>query len=226
MTELIDRYKHVRTRIAEACSLNGRNPDSVQLLAVSKKKSVNAITQVANIGQHDFGENYLQESLEKIEALKELGLTWHFIGPIQSNKTRSIAEHFSWVHSVDRVKIAKRLSEQRPSELPPLNICLQINIDKEESKSGFLAEEIEDVVSEIAKLPMVSLRGLMAIPNPELDTEQAFTKIETLFNTIKSQYICPQWDTLSMGMSADLELAIAHGATIVRIGSDIFGPRD
>ncbi|MFL0811367.1 MAG: YggS family pyridoxal phosphate-dependent enzyme [Agarilytica sp.] len=225
MTELVTRYQKVRARIAAAAAKSSRAADDIALLAVSKKKSVEDIIQVAECGQRDFGENYLQEALEKITKLNTLDLCWHFIGPIQSNKTRAIAEHFDWAHSVDRLKIAKRLSEQRPNELPPLNICLQVNIDEEDSKSGFHPDEVGNAAEQIATLPNLNVRGLMAIPNPALNTCQAFSKMKALSDNIKNKNIAPHWNTLSMGMSSDLEAAIEHGASMVRIGSDIFGPR-
>lgn len=174
----------------------------------------------------DFGENYLQEALVKIEALRGLDICWHFIGPMQSNKTRPIAEHFDWVHSVDRAKIARRLSEQRPTNLPPLQICLQVNVSDEASKSGVKLEELPPLVQAVRALPNLVLRGLMAIPevsnNPEVQ-RSAFSKLHDAL--VELQALAPTMDTLSMGMSADLEAAIAEGATMVRVGTDIFGPR-
>ena len=191
----------------------------VRLVAVSKTRTVGEIQQAIDAGQRDFGENYLQEALGKIDFLRDKSLVWHFIGPIQSNKTAKISENFDWIHSLDRVKIAQRLSEQRPKKLNPLNVLLQINIDSESSKSGVLLGEVADIVPQIEKLPNISLRGFMCIPRPE-NSAQSFSKMAELI----SKY--PKLDNLSMGMSMDLELAIERGATIVRIGTDIFGKRE
>jgi len=191
----------------------------VRLVAVSKTRTVGEIQQAIDAGQRDFGENYLQEALGKIDFLRDKSLVWHFIGPIQSNKTAKISENFDWIHSLDRVKIAQRLSEQRPKKLNPLNALLQINIDSESSKSGVLLGEVADIVPQIERLPNISLRGFMCIPRPE-NSAQSFSKMTELI----SKY--PKLDNLSMGMSMDLELAIERGATIVRIGTDIFGKRE
>jgi len=191
----------------------------VRLVAVSKTRTVGEIQQAIDAGQRDFGENYLQEALGKIDFLRDKPLIWHFIGPIQSNKTAKISENFDWIHSLDRVKIAQRLSEQRPKKLNPLNALLQINIDSESSKSGVVLGEVADIVPQIEKLPNISLRGFMCIPIPE-NSAQSFSKMAELI----SKY--PKLDNLSMGMSMDLELAIERGATIVRIGTDIFGKRE
>jgi pyridoxal phosphate enzyme (YggS family) len=203
----------------------------VELLAVSKTFGADAVIAAAEAGQAAFGENYLQEALEKIAAVRatrpDLELEWHFIGPIQSNKTRPIAEHFDWVHSVDREKIAHRLSEQRPAHLPPLNSCLQVNISGEASKSGVLPTDVIAVAQAIAALPRLRLRGLMAIPEAEGDAEQQrapFRQLHALFDQLRAEGLA--LDTLSMGMSGDMAAAIAEGATIVRIGSAIFGTRD
>lgn len=223
---LADKYSSVRRQITQACEKAARNPDSVMLLAVSKTRSADEIRELHLQGQRAFGENYLQEALDKIEALADLDLEWHFIGPIQSNKTRPIAEHFAWVHSVDRLKIARRLSEQRPPELPPLNICLQVNISREESKSGCLPEEVPELVRAVSRLPNLRLRGLMAIPKPEEDPERqraVFAQVRRLLEQLQSTQ--PGLDTLSMGMSADIEAAILEGSTIVRVGTALFGPR-
>ncbi len=196
------------------------------MLAVSKTRSADAVAAALDCGLHRFGENYLQEALEKIEQLEGRGIEWHFIGPIQSNKTRPIATHFDWVHSVDREKIARRLSEQRPDELPPLQICLQVNISGETSKSGVLPEEVPALAEAIADLTGVQLRGLMAIPAATDDIaaqHAAFGKLREHFDELNANGA--GLDTLSMGMSGDMEAAIAEGATIVRIGTDIFGPR-
>ena len=190
----------------------------VQLIAVSKTRSNSEIQEAVNAGQVHFGENYLQESLDKISFFKERELIWHFIGPIQSNKTALIAENFDWVHSVDRLKIAKRLSDQRDPSLGKLNILIQINIDEEQTKSGLLLKDVNEIISEVSDLPNLSLRGFMCIPNPE-NSDKSFSEMADLI----SKY--PFLDTLSMGMSSDLELAIQNGATLVRVGTDIFGPR-
>ena len=190
----------------------------VQLIAVSKTRSNSEIQEAVNAGQVHFGENYLQESLDKISFFKERELIWHFIGPIQSNKTALIAENFDWVHSVDRLKIAKRLSDQRDPSLGKLNILIQINIDEEQTKSGLLLKDVNEIISEVSDLPNLSLRGFMCIPSPE-NSAHSFSEMADLI----SKY--PYLDTLSMGMSSDLELAIQNGATLVRVGTDIFGPR-
>lgn len=190
----------------------------VQLIAVSKTRSADELQLAVDAGQQHFGENYLQEALEKIDALQGQNLIWHFIGPIQSNKTSKIAQHFDWVHSVERVKIAKRLSDQRPESSGDLNILLQVNIDQEPTKSGFLLDEIASVVSQIETLPNICLRGFMCIPS-QVHPAQSFAEMSKLL----VKY--PKMDTLSMGMSQDLELAVENGATFVRIGTDIFGKR-
>jgi len=211
---IAENLKKVKSRIDSV-----KHEQKVQLIAVSKARSVTEIQEAVDAGQIHFGENYLQESLDKIDSFKEKNLIWHFIGPIQSNKTASIAEKFHWVHSVERYRIAKRLSDQRPSKLDQLNVLLQVNIDREKTKSGFLLEDIEEIVPEIKKLPNISLRGFMCIPNPD-NSAASFTKMSELI----SKY--PDLDVLSMGMSADLELAIEKGATFVRVGTDIFGERE
>jgi len=211
---IAENLKKVKSRIDSV-----KHDQKVQLIAVSKARSVAEIQEAVDAGQKHFGENYLQESLDKINSLKEKNLVWHFIGPIQSNKTASISEKFDWVHSVERYKIAKRLSDQRPSNLKQLNVLLQINIDREKTKSGFFLENIEEIVPKIKKLPNIALRGFMCIPNPN-NSAESFIKMFELI----SKY--PDLDTLSMGMSADLELAIEKGATFVRVGTDIFGERE
>lgn len=220
----------MRYRISEAAD-NAQRGQPVRLLAVSKTFGAEAVIAAAAAGQQAFGENYLQEALDKmarVHALQpDLRLEWHFIGPIQSNKTRTIAEHFDWVHSVDREKIAQRLSDQRPADLPPLNICLQVNISGEASKSGVLPSEVVPVANAIAQLPRIRLRGLMAIPEPEQDAAQQrepFRQMHVLYEYLRAEGLA--LDTLSMGMSGDMDAAIAEGATIVRIGSAIFGNRD
>ncbi len=221
----------VRQTIAQAAIAVGRVADDVQLLAVSKTFGPDAVIAAAHAGQDAFGENYLQEALDKMQAVRtqrpDLKLTWHFIGPIQSNKTRAIAEHFDWVHSVDREKIAQRLSDQRPESLPPLNLCLQVNVSGEASKSGIAPGELLPLARAVAEMPRLRLRGLMAIPEPAESLEaqrQPFRQLRELQSQLAAQGIVT--DTLSMGMSADMEAAIAEGATIVRVGTAIFGKRD
>ncbi|MDC3360861.1 YggS family pyridoxal phosphate-dependent enzyme [Candidatus Thioglobus sp.] len=210
---ITDNLKRVTSRIDSiACS------HEVQLIAVSKTRSTSEIQEAVNAGQVHFGENYLQESLDKISFFKESKLIWHFIGPIQSNKTAAIAENFDWVHSVDRLKIAKRLNDQRDPSLEKLNILIQINIDEEQTKSGLLLKDVNEIISEVSDLPNISLRGFMCIPSPK-NSAMSFKEMANLI----SKY--PFLDSLSMGMSSDLELAIKNGATFVRVGTDIFGPR-
>lgn len=216
----------VQARIRAAAEAVGRDPASVTLMAVSKTRPAQAVREAHAVGLDQFGENYLQEALDKQAQLADLPLSWHFIGPIQSNKTRPIAEHFDWVHSVDRLKIAQRLSEQRPANLPPLQVCLQVNISGEASKSGVAPEELAALVDAVMALPRLQLRGLMAIPAPSDDPVQQRIPFAALRHALALlQHRHPGLDTLSMGMSADLEAAIAEGATVVRIGTDIFGPR-
>lgn len=222
MTTLESRLSHVRQQIDKAASACGRQGDSIELLAVSKTQTADKLRSAYALGQRAFGENYLQEAREKQQALADLEIVWHFIGPIQSNKTREIAEHFSWVHSVDRLKIAKRLNEQRPESLPPLNICLQINIDNESTKSGITLSELPELAQQIADLPKLTLRGLMAIPAASDHFEQQRATLKQLSDAM-NQY--PNMDTLSIGMSNDMEAAIAAGSTIVRIGTAVFGKR-
>ena len=224
MSTIAKNIAKVRTRIREAAQACGRDPETVGLLAVSKTKPAAAVREAHACGQRDFGENYLQEALNKQAELSDLALTWHFIGPIQSNKTRPIAEHFAWVHSVDRLKIAQRLSEQRPAHLPPLNICLQVNVSGEASKSGCAPEELPALALAVSQLPNLRLRGLMTIPEPTRDVAQqhaACARLRQLRDDLNLEL-----DVLSMGMSDDLEAAIAEGATWVRIGTALFGARD
>lgn len=231
MSSISDNLQAVQQRIAAAARAVQRDPAEVALLAVSKTFGAQEVIDAAEAGQRAFGENYLQEALDKMVAVQvarpDLLLEWHFIGPIQSNKTRPIAEHFDWVHSVDREKIAQRLSEQRPPHLPPLNVCLQINISGEASKSGATPQQAVGLAQKVAALPRLKLRGLMAIPEPADDTQAQrvpFRQLRKLLNELRTQGLL--LDTLSMGMSADLDAAIAEGATIVRIGTAIFGKRD
>lgn len=223
---LVENLARVQQRIRTAEQHYGRTPNAVHLLAVSKTHPAEMVAAAAAAGQTCFGENYLQEAEGKIQALRTAGLEWHFIGPIQSNKTHRIAELFDWVHSVDRLKIARRLNDQRPAERPPLNICLQVNISAEASKSGLSPDELPAVAAAVAQLPRLRLRGLMAIPAPTADFEQqrrSFQSVRQLQQQLQQTGL--QLDTLSMGMSDDLEAAIAEGATWVRIGTAIFGPR-
>ncbi|MCI0993998.1 YggS family pyridoxal phosphate-dependent enzyme [Pseudomonas corrugata] len=224
MSTIADNIAQVRSRIRAAEQAAHRAADSVQLLAVSKTKPAQALREAYAAGLRDFGENYLQEALGKQAELADLPLIWHFIGPIQSNKTRAIAEHFDWVHSVDRLKIAQRLSEQRPDGLPPLNICIQVNVSGEASKSGCTPEDLPALADAIGALPRLTLRGLMAIPEPTEERaaqDAAFAAVQRL----QASLALPL-DTLSMGMSHDLESAITQGATWVRIGTALFGARD
>ncbi|QRY80927.1 YggS family pyridoxal phosphate-dependent enzyme [Pseudomonas sp. PDNC002] len=224
MSTIAENIAKVRVRIREAEQAKNRTPNSVQLLAVSKTKPAADIRKAFACGLADFGENYLQEALGKQVELADLPLTWHFIGPIQSNKTRPIAEHFQWVHSVDRLKVAQRLSEQRPANLPPLNVLLQVNVSGEDSKSGCSPEDLPALAQAVAQLPHLKLRGLMAIPEPTEDVaaqHAAFARLRELMLALNLGL-----DTLSMGMSHDLETAIGEGATWVRIGTALFGARD
>ena len=216
----------VNARIDAACQSGGRARHAVRLLAVSKTFSAEAVAQVAALGQRDFGENYIQEGVDKISVLAELGLTWHCIGPVQGNKTRLVAEYFDWVHSVDRLKIAQRLSDQRPAHLAPLNVCIQVNIDGGAAKAGLAPHEALALAREVATLPRLRLRGLMTIPEPAPDFAAALTvhrAAKDLFDELRASGL--DLDTLSMGMSADLEAAIQAGSTLVRVGSAIFGGR-
>lgn len=228
MPSLDDRYTRVLERIRAAATQAGRSRDEITLIGVSKRQSAAAIRRLHEAGQRDFGENYLQEALDKQAELSDLAIHWHFIGPIQSNKTRPIASHFDWVHSVDRLKVAQRLSEQRPADLPPLNTCLQVNIDGEAGKSGVSPGDLPGLAERVAGLPRLHLRGLMAIPAPRADYDgqfEAFSRVRQLFEELRDQAGHGRLDTLSMGMSGDLEAAIAAGATMVRVGTDLFGPR-
>lgn len=215
----------VLNQIEHACQQVQRDPATVQLLAVSKTHPASSLRDMYAVGQRCFGENYLQEALEKIEELRDLEIEWHFIGHVQRNKTKHLAEKFDWVHGVDRLIIAERLSGQRLESQAPLNICLQVNIDGQDSKDGCQPEQVAELVQHISQLPHIRLRGLMVIPAPE--NHAAFADAKALFDQVKALHAQPQdWDTLSMGMSADLEAAIAAGSTMVRIGTALFGARD
>ena len=224
MSTIADNIGLVSQRIRAAADAVQRDASSIHLLAVSKTKPAQAVREAYAAGLHDFGENYLQEALGKQADLTDLPLSWHFIGPIQSNKTRAIAEHFAWVHSVDRLKIAQRLSEQRPADLPPLNICIQVNVSGEASKSGCTPADLPALATAISALPRLKLRGLMAIPEPTEDRAEQDAAFATVRDLQASLNLA--LDTLSMGMSHDLESAIAQGATWVRIGTALFGARD
>lgn len=225
MTDAKSPLAQINTQIRAFCEQSGRAIDSVQLLAVSKTRAPDELARLADQGQRHFGENYLQEALDKIAALQGRDLVWHFIGPIQSNKTRDIAAHFDWVHSVDRLKVARRLSEQRPADLPPLNVCIQVNVDDEDSKSGIPLEAVPALAAEITTLPNLRLRGLMAIPRADSDDNSrgAFRQLAMTLSQLRNTM--PSLDTLSMGMSADYGVAIEEGATLVRVGTALFGPR-
>ncbi len=227
MNNMRKKLNQVREQIVQAAMAYGRDPESILLLAVSKKKPASDIRLAWELGQRDFGENYLQEALQKIEELKDLDIQWHFIGAIQSNKTRHIAEEFQWAHCIDRAKIAKRLSAQRPANMAPLNVCIQVNIDDEPSKAGIDLAELAELALEIHELPGIHLRGLMAIPAPQATFELqrvAFAKLSAALDSLRQRGI--DCDTLSMGMTHDMEAAIAEGSTLVRIGTAIFGERD
>ena len=227
MTMIAQNLQLLQARIAQACLAANRPVDSVQLLAVSKTFGADAVAQAYAAGQTAFGENYIQEGVEKIVALAHLPLQWHCIGPIQSNKTRLVAEHFDWVHTIDRLKIAQRLSEQRPVTLAPLQVCIQVNVDGGVTKSGVTPDQALELAQAVAALPRLRLRGLMCIPEPAPDfvaAKAVFTWARGLFDSINAEGLA--LDTLSMGMSADLEAAIHGGSTLVRVGSAIFGQRD
>ena len=225
--QLRDNISKLLQRVRLSAQKSQRRDSDILVLAVSKTRPAADIRTAHGCGLVEFGESYLQEALQKMPELDDLDLTWHFIGPIQSNKTRPIAEHFDWVHSVDRYKIARRLSEQRPPDMAPLQICLQVNISGETSKSGAALEDLPQLAAEIITLPHLQLRGLMAIPAATGDTQlqrQPFARLRTALQQLQS--IAPGIDTLSMGMSGDMEAAIAEGATIVRVGTAIFGARN
>ena len=234
MTTIANNIQQVLGRMAQACQAAGRSPDSVALLAVSKTFGPAAVAEAVAAGQRDFGENYLQEGVDKIAALRAalptIALRWHCIGPIQSNKTRLVAEHFDWAHTVDRLKIAERLSAQRPAHLPPLSVCIQVNIDGGPTKSGVAPAEALALALAVAKLPRLELRGLMAIPDhaPDFEAQLAIhTSARRLFDQIRALNApgVERFDTLSLGMTADLEAAIQAGSTLVRVGTGVFGGR-
>ena len=224
--EIASALKTVRDNISSMADKYGRDPASITLLAVSKTKPVAQLQAAIDAGQSAFGENYPDEALDKIACLGSAACHWHFIGSIQSRKAAGIAQHFDWVHSVDRLKVATKLAQHRTADRPPLQICLQVNIDNEPSKSGVTPEQIEELAAQCAELPQLTLRGLMAIPAPQTQFDKqrdAFARVRELQNRLMEQH--PALDTLSMGMSADIEAAIAEGATIVRVGTAIFGAR-
>lgn len=230
MNDIAHNLAQVRDKISAAATRCGRASEEITLLAVSKTKPASAIAEAIDAGQRMFGENYVQEGVEKIRHFREKGtadLQWHFIGPLQSNKSRLVAEHFDWCHTVDRLRIASRLSEQRPAEMPPLNVLIQINISDENSKSGIALEALDQLADEVAALPGLKLRGLMAIPAPESDYDRQFAvarQMAVAFEALKTRF--PTVDTLSLGMTDDMAAAIAAGSTMVRIGTAIFGARD
>jgi pyridoxal phosphate enzyme (YggS family) len=226
MTTIYANLQAVLARIESAARIHGRTPGSVGLLAVSKTWPASCVREAVAAGQRAFGENYVQEGIGKIHELIELKLEWHFIGPLQSNKTRQVAEAFDWVHSIDRLKIAERLSQQRPAALPPLNVCIEVNIGGEESKSGVAPEDTPALARAIGALPRIALRGLMAIPAPVVgfaEQRKPFARLRALSERLADEGLA--LDTLSMGMSGDIEAAVAEGATLVRVGTAIFGER-
>jgi len=225
MNSLQQSRNQVIQQIEDACKHARRNVESVQLLAVSKTHPSESLREMYQTGQRAFGENYLQEALDKIEALSDLDIEWHFIGHVQRNKTKHLAEKFAWVHGVDRLIIAERLSNQREANQAALNICLQVNIDAQDTKDGCQPGEVAELVKQISPLPHLKLRGLMVIPAP--NNPQAFSDAKALFEAVKTEHAHPEdWDTLSMGMSGDMQEAIAAGSTMVRVGTALFGARD
>lgn len=225
MNSLQASRNQVLQHIADACKQAQRAPETVQLLAVSKTHPSESLREMYQTGQRAFGENYLQEALDKIENLNDLAIEWHFIGHVQRNKTKHLAASFAWVHGVDRLMIAERLSKQREANQAALNICLQVNIDAQESKDGCQPNEVAELVKNISLLPHLKLRGLMVIPAP--NHTQAFADAKQLFDAVKQEHAQPEdWDTLSMGMSGDMTAAIAAGSTMVRVGTALFGARD
>lgn len=230
MNDIAHNLAQVRDKISAAATRCGRASEEITLLAVSKTKPASAIAEAIDAGQQAFGENYVQEGVDKIRYFQQQGntsLQWHFIGPLQSNKSRLVAEHFDWCHTIDRLRIATRLNDQRPAELPTLNVLIQVNISDENSKSGITLGEVDALAAEVAALPRLTLRGLMAIPAPESSYERQFAVAQQMavaFEALKARY--DTVDTLSLGMSDDMEAAIAAGSTMVRIGTAIFGARD
>jgi hypothetical protein len=224
MTDLTLQRQQILARIANACTESARDAAGVQLLAVSKTHPAESIRALYLTGQQAFGENYLQEARAKQALLSDVAIEWHFIGHIQRNKTKELAQHFAWVHGVDRLIIAERLSAQRPADLPPLQVCIQVNIDDEDSKDGCMPDALAELVFAISRLPQLRLRGVMVIPAK--NSTDAFVRTHQLFEQVRTQHAQPMnWDTLSMGMSGDLESAVAAGATIVRVGTALFGAR-
>ena len=224
---LADRLASVRVRVAAAAAAAGRDAAEIRIIGVSKRQPLASVRAALAAGLEDFGENFLQEALEKMDALGESAARWHFIGALQSNKTAAVAERFDWVHSVDRPRLAERLSRQRPAHLPPLNVCVQVHIGDEASKAGVAPAETGALARQVAGLPGLRLRGLMAVPPPETDPARQrawFGQLAALYARLRAEGVA--MDTLSMGMSDDLEAAVAEGATLVRIGTAIFGPRD
>ena len=230
MNDIAHNLAQVRDKISAAATRCGRASEEITLLAVSKTKPASAIAEAIDAGQRAFGENYVQEGVDKIRYFQEQGKTslqWHFIGPLQSNKSRLVAEHFDWCHTIDRLRIATRLNDQRPAEMPALNVLIQVNISDENSKSGIALSELDTLAADVAELPRLTLRGLMAIPAPESSYERQFAVAQQMavaFEALKARYNTV--DTLSLGMSDDMEAAIAAGSTMVRIGTAIFGARD
>lgn len=229
MNEIAQHRQAVLVRLQAACAAAGREPGSVSLLAVSKTFDADAVFQAWQSGQREFGENYIQDGVDKIARLRELapdgGLVWHCIGPVQSNKTRLVAEHFDWLHTVDRLKIAQRLNEQRPAHLPPLNVCVQVNIDGGETKSGVAPQDVLALAQAVRELPRLRLRGLMTIPDPAEDMLVVHRRARVVFEDLQRTLAQPDFDTLSMGMSGDMDAAVQAGSTMVRVGSAIFGTR-
>jgi pyridoxal phosphate enzyme (YggS family) len=227
---MIDIQANLASISNEIQSLIAQNPalSVPRLIAVSKKQPVSALQEAIAAGQRDFGENYLQEAIQKMELINDDQVVWHFIGPVQTNKTRMIAQNFDWVHTVDRIKIAQRLSDQRPADLPPIKVCLQVNIDADNAKAGVLPEHCASLVAEVMDLPGLELRGLMTITSVATDDgerRESFKRLNSLLREIGAKYPVPQFDTLSMGMSSDWRLAVLEGATMIRLGTSVFGPR-
>jgi pyridoxal phosphate enzyme (YggS family) len=229
MNEIAQHRQAVLVRLQAACAAAGREPGAVRLLAVSKTFDADAVFQAWQSGQREFGENYIQEGVDKIARLRERvpdgGLVWHCIGPVQSNKTRLVAEHFDWLHTVDRLKIAQRLNEQRPAHLPPLNVCVQVNIDGGETKSGVPPQDVLALAQAVRELPRLRLRGLMTLPDPADDMLAVHQRARAVFEDLQRTLAQPDFDTLSMGMSGDMDAAVQAGSTMVRVGSAIFGTR-